>query len=177
MKLLLKVRFELLIGFCNGLDTVYELCKGVESVIYPSQFTSYDTLVWYKNLIDADPFFIGDSLIEKFYENRIFYIANLKDSCISLNRGKITIEVKDCLVNFSIYPNPAKNVINLEYSVGEDEQVNFELIDVLGRFQFKTQLNASNLHQINLDNFSAGMYFYRLTNNNKISKSGKIIIK
>ncbi len=161
----------------NPYDTVYELCNGVENVIYPSQLTSYDTLLWYKNLIDADPFFIGDSLIEKFYENRIFYIANLKDSCISLSRGKITIKVKDCLVNFSIYPNPAKNVINLEYSVREDEQVNFELIDVLGRFQLKTQLNASNLHQINLDNFSAGIYFYRLIKNEKVTQSGKLIIE
>ncbi len=161
----------------NPYDTVYELCNGVENVIYPSQFSIYDTLLWYKNLIDADPFFIGDSLIEKFYENRIFYIANLKDSCISLSRGKITIKVKDCLVNFSIYPNPAKNSVNLEYSVGEDEQVNFELIDVLGRFQLKTQLNASNLHQINLDKFSAGIYFYRLIKNDTITQSGKLIIE
>ncbi len=161
----------------NPYDTVYELCNGVENVIYPSQLTSYDTLLWYKNLIDADPFFIGDSLKEKFYENRIFYIANLKDSCISLSRGKITIKVKDCLVNFSIYPNPAKNSVNLEYSVEENEQVNFELIDVLGKVQLKTQLSASNLHQINLDNFAAGMYFYRLIKNSAIKESGKLIIE
>ncbi len=79
--------------------------------------------------------------------------------------------------SFSIYPNPAKNLLNLEYSVGEDEEASFELLDVLGKVQMKTQLKNTNMHQINLNNLQEGIYFYRLIKNNAITQSGKLIIE
>ncbi len=79
--------------------------------------------------------------------------------------------------SFSIYPNPAKNLLNLEYSVGEEEEASFELMDVLGKVQLKTQLNNSNMHQINLNNLHEGIYFYRLIKNSTLTQSGKLIIE
>ncbi len=78
---------------------------------------------------------------------------------------------------FNLYPNPAKNMLNLDYSVGQNEQASFELIDVLGKMQLKTQLKNTNMHQINLNNLQEGIYSYRLIKNDTITQSGKLIIE
>lgn len=54
------------------------------------------------------------------------------------------------------------------------EPYTFELIDLRGIVILKTELNA-NRNTVNIGNFSNGLYMYRLTNNGKLLKSGKIV--
>lgn len=70
-----------------------------------------------------------------------------------------------------IYPNPAKNVINIEIT-GKDKNFQFELIDTLGHVLLKEE----NKTQISVSQFPKGIYFGTFKINDKnISK--KIIIE
>jgi len=54
------------------------------------------------------------------------------------------------------------------------EPYTFELMDLRGVVILKTELDA-NINSISIGNFSNGLYMYRLTDNGKLLKSGKIV--
>ena len=78
---------------------------------------------------------------------------------------------------FAIYPNPAKEMIFLNFEVGDQENVTFELYDVLGKQQTISRLSATNQHQIKLSNVQPGIYFYRIVSNDASIEAGKLIIE
>lgn len=63
--------------------------------------------------------------------------------------------------NFSYYPNPVKNTLNLSYS---QEISNVEIFNLLGQKIFSNVINAYNA-QIDMSNFSKGAYIVRATSN------------
>jgi hypothetical protein len=58
-----------------------------------------------------------------------------------------------------------------------EENVTFELYDVLGKQQVLTRLNTTNQHQIKLSNVQPGIYFYRIVSNDVSMEAGKLIIE
>jgi hypothetical protein len=76
-----------------------------------------------------------------------------------------------------LYPNPTEGTITIEYEVGEDENTTFELTDLLGKKQFRSQLSVGNNHQLNLEQMQSGLYIYRLSLNNEIVETGKLILQ
>ena len=72
--------------------------------------------------------------------------------------------------NFSYYPNPVKNTLNLSYN---QEISNVEVFNLLGQKVSSNVINA-NATQIDMSNLSKGAYMVKVTSNNQL-KTIKVI--
>lgn len=79
---------------------------------------------------------------------------------------------------FSIYPNPTNDLLNINYTVEHNKQYNLSIINILGIEVYNQHLNANKgLNKIYIDTklFAAGSYIIRLGTDNKFEH--KIFIK
>ena len=90
--------------------------------------------------------------------------------------SNVGIEPKDP-EEFTIYPNPANDVIHISGKFEGSDEIIFELYDISGR-KLVNQNSSGNagLLTIPLDHLSTGSYTYRLVNNGTEVKSDKLII-
>lgn len=95
-----------------------------------------------------------------------FDLANL-EGC---GNGFNLFSVKN---NISIFPNPTADIIKIKNTSpnNSDENVQVEFIDMIGRklYAFKTEdgIFAGEVWTIDLQNFTAGVYFLKLIANNQ----------
>ena len=79
--------------------------------------------------------------------------------------------------NFSLYPNPTNNVVNIKYNGQSALNLNVEIYDVLGKkITQNTFNNASNM-SIDLTQFSNGAYFLNILDVNSGNRIVKRVIK
>lgn len=78
---------------------------------------------------------------------------------------------------FSVYPNPTRGEVTIDYLVAENEIVQIEIIDLMGKVQLVKDLNVSSMHTLKLNELTTGIYFYRLIKNDALLHSGKLIIE
>ncbi|HLS29266.1 MAG TPA: T9SS type A sorting domain-containing protein, partial [Flavobacteriaceae bacterium] len=71
----------------------------------------------------------------------------------------------------SIYPNPVKDQLYIENLT---ENVQIEIYDLSGKEMLIKELNKTN-RQVNVSQLSTGVYFYGLSQNGKMVKTGKLI--
>jgi hypothetical protein len=71
---------------------------------------------------------------------------------------------------FSLYPNPASGIINLDMFTTKyiGTRVNVKVVDVLGKTVYESIIQNPNgyIHQINLEKVSNGVYFLTVYNDN-----------
>lgn len=81
-------------------------------------------------------------------------------------------------INTSVFPNPANDLINvyIDYPVTDLENTEFVIYNMLGSIVTTISEIPSNHFDINTSNFSSGMYFYRIQNNDIILSEGKFTI-
>lgn len=72
--------------------------------------------------------------------------------------------------NFSFYPNPVKNILNLSYQQGITK---IEIVNLLGQNVVAKSIN-SNQTQIDMSNLALGTYLVKITSNNQV-KTIKVI--
>ena len=72
--------------------------------------------------------------------------------------------------NFTFYPNPVKNILNLSYN---QEISVVEVFNLLGQKVSSNKINA-NAAQVDMSNLSKGAYMVRVTSNNQV-KTIKVI--
>jgi hypothetical protein len=101
-------------------------------------------------------------------------IMTLANSSIILTQGFLQPENLPCKeLNFSYYPNPAKEEITIE-AYGCEVQVQFmELYDSWGRII--TRIKPSKDNKVHLGDISPGAYFMKILLTNSESKTIKII--
>jgi hypothetical protein len=96
----------------------------------------------------------------------------------SAEQGTFTLRLSDDSLgnssfdnaNFSYYPNPVKNTLNLSYN---QEISNVEVFNLLGQKVSSNVINA-NAAQIDMSNLSKGAYMVKVTSNNQL-KTIKVI--
>ena len=93
----------------------------------------------------------------------------------------VVILVEEATVNensIQIYPNPARNWINLEYTIkGKSNDAWFVLRNMLGAIKIKMKLyGSSGKIKIPSRDHNQGIYFYSLIVDDKISETKKLII-
>jgi len=76
--------------------------------------------------------------------------------------------------NVSLYPNPATDVLNIEFKNYKQELITVQISDISGRLLIDRQINDSRT-SIGLENMLKGVYFVRLSNGN-ISETHKIFV-
>jgi len=76
-----------------------------------------------------------------------------------------------------VYPNPAKQIINLAYYVNTTGSVEFDLMDALGETVMQAQLGGTqNFAQFSTGSLSNGLYYWVLKTGERTIKTGKVAI-
>lgn len=75
-----------------------------------------------------------------------------------------------------IYPNPAKDFINIDFSGKATSTVSIELVNVLGQKVYQSTTNNRHI-QINTQSFAGGIYTLLINNGKKLIKTQKIVIR
>ena len=93
--------------------------------------------------------------------------SNLYDASLSIDE----FELED----FSLYPNPATDEVNIKWSKSDD--VSIRIYNTLGKLVFYSKkLNVFNGYNIDVSNFEDGVYFVKLNSTyGEITK--KLILK
>lgn len=81
------------------------------------------------------------------------------------------------LSDVSVYPNPANDLVSLQFQLQKAETVSLEVVDMTGRILYrKTEREPSGIvsETINLDAFDKGMYLVKITGE-RIAHSSKLI--
>lgn len=78
--------------------------------------------------------------------------------------------------DFSIYPNPVAEVLNIELNWEEDQLATLKVIDVSGKEVLHTSLERGK-NTLSIREFTEGLYFFNVTINNEIIQSSKFIVK
>lgn len=99
-------------------------------------------------------------------DNYDYYIAIITDTSnvgfVKANPQNQNLKISND--NFKVYPNPVKNILNIESS----EKNTFILFDQTGKIWFKKVINGKG--QFNISQLPEGIYFLKNINNNNIQK-------
>jgi len=100
---------------------------------------------------------------------------SLYDQENELLSGKIN---KFTAEDLMVYPNPASDILTLEYSLSEEIKGELTILDMLGNTVQNIKI-SSNLNKVtfNLNKLSAGIYVYKFVNDEQATYSGKLIIE
>ena len=75
-----------------------------------------------------------------------------------------------------VYPNPAKEIINVEFSGLSDENISIEIIDVFGKVvQKENRKNENQIFNLNVSSLDAGYYLLKISSGYSVIQK-KIII-
>ncbi|HTE34715.1 MAG TPA: T9SS type A sorting domain-containing protein [Chryseolinea sp.] len=75
----------------------------------------------------------------------------------------------------SVYPNPASEIVTFQFSDAHESR-SIIIYDQIGREVWREETNE-NLVSISVNEFSAGMYFYRVEETGTVRAMGKLIIE
>ena len=172
---------------CPSKDTLSVIIKHTPSINFEESYTifrdqtiilgvssNYNTYLWNDGQTGYQKIFSGEDL--NFGEN-IVWLSSTTDECAMSDTTIINvldaININDISnsIGFEIYPNPTSNYINIVTL----ENSKFEIIDSKSVIVYSGQLN-SGTNKIDLNNYSEGLYFVKLTNN-KIAKTQQFVIK
>lgn len=80
--------------------------------------------------------------------------------------------------SLSVYPNPAKDFLKINYQVNSSDEAKFELINIVGARVLSKRLDAQkNKAEVDLSTLKPGVYFYTLKVNGSLQVSKKLVIE
>jgi hypothetical protein len=101
-------------------------------------------------------FGIGNDTINGVFTNKLIkYLAGSYTDTCSINYTGIN-EISN-FNSFSIYPNPAQTLINIEFENASSKNYTLSIVNVLGQTVYSKQTSDSKL-QISVDEFPNGIY-------------------
>lgn len=131
---------------------------------YFVDFRNNDTLASNSELMITDPFNYGDPDFRPMAGSPV--LSGAIFSGVSENQREIISRI-------NLYPNPASDVINIEFSLENNADVKIEIMDVRGRIcrSSVTSNNEAGLNLITMDvsSLKAGMYIVRLNSGSSVS--------
>ncbi len=99
----------------------------------------------------------------------LFLESASPSSCLSDAVDELNNEFK-----FKAFPNPANDIFNFVLNSGSSKAFALQVFDIKGKIIYSDAIK-DGLTTINLQSFSEGIYFYKLTGE-KIVKSGKMVV-
>lgn len=78
-------------------------------------------------------------------------------------------------INFLIYPNPAKEILNIKLEITNGEKTSISISNILGEVVSSSVIENTNNCTINTANLTSGVYFVTVTNQRKQSTKKLII--
>ena len=152
--------------FCWGI-TCYPPTVDVssQSILIPAG-ESFDGFSGYINDMPEDKTFIINYCFSVVDNPSDKVCADVEFTSIS------TVGVEETNISFGVYPNPANDVLHLEYTA--QQAADFVLYDMLGNKIYSDVVLNSKSIQLNA--FEAGIYFYTFSVNGKNKEVQKLII-
>jgi hypothetical protein len=98
----------------------------------------------------------------------VFYEVMVDSLCSDMQMTTIVVDPCTGVEEFNnltavgVYPNPASNVLNLDFS-GIDENVNVEMMDMTGKVVLSETFANPSAEEINVSGFESGLYMIRLS--------------
>ena len=83
-------------------------------------------------------------------------------------------EAKDISLEIMVYPNPATDFVKLMIKNYEVENLRYQLYDINGRLLQDNKVEGNETNIV-MSNFLPATYFLKVTDNNKVVKTFKII--
>lgn len=77
-----------------------------------------------------------------------------------------------------VYPNPASNVLNVDYHLNSVKNASFELVNMVGKVVYQKNISTTQ-GKISLDvsSLSRGVYFYTIKANSSIEQTRKLVLQ
>lgn len=174
----------------NGIDYLTTFKTIGNKVYFNPRNTTYGREVWAtdgtvagtQRLFDLNAGVADGCLGGTSFEilgNKVFFIGNngltghemyyFNDLAISID------ENSKQQINFSVYPNPVKELLNIKLETLNNEPTEIKISNLLGEIVL-AETAASNNFTLNTNNLNSGVYFVTLTNKG-IQTTQKIIIQ
>ncbi len=83
-------------------------------------------------------------------------------------------QARDINLICTVYPNPATDLLTLEVEIADNENLFFQLYDVMGKLMVSKKLIDIKT-TISMANLAPATYFLKVTDNQKVVKTFKII--
>ncbi len=136
------------------------------------------------NTFKVAPFAFGwSSGDEATWRVVVYDTANVQDSTFAIVKWKVqgvsVDEIAANDVNFSAYPNPATNVLNLDYNFKTNVNVaTVDVFDIVGKKVMSHQLNEQKATlKVDVSSLNAGVYFYTINADGKAIKTERVSIR
>lgn len=124
---------------------------------------------WRTESVSLTPY-IAEKLIVKFRSSSNWENNTYLDN-INMNSG--SVDVLDVnAVNFTVYPVPAENFLNVEFYIAEPNQVFAEFYDALGKMVYREELKGmvgNNITTLPVSNLAPGFYTIKLISGEKFA--------
>jgi len=163
----------------GGVDTLVQIGSGMVQIVPDSNFQNIMVPMVYVDpgLTSTDTLqiiflssYVEDTAIGITIENRIFVDE------VAMHLSEVSgISDKGLANSFSIFPNPSRGFINIQNN-NNIAGCTFGLYDMNGRLVVKQALKAG-AQQINIEQFPAGNFLYRIENSNGLNQSGIIAVQ
>lgn len=93
------------------------------------------------------------------------------------NNEVISVQYKEPELNFNVFPNPAKEILHLNYTVKENEKVVFGIFDLSGNILRSYDLCSLDNHFcIENTDLDRGVYFFSFTKNETVVYQGRLVV-
>jgi hypothetical protein len=141
------------------------------------EFEPQDSLLLYQ-VAEQRPHICGTAV----YDARVMLGLDFNDfedaqaRMASIEENEITINDEEGNYKGVLYPNPANDYVIYKTWLNEGETVTIVIYDVMGKPVILKQITGTTEEQFDLSNFSSGIYFYKITLNQKQVQAGKLII-
>jgi hypothetical protein len=87
-----------------------------------------------------------------------------------IDKAKLNINELSAVSKFNVYPNPAKSFANIEFDLQDANDVNIQIINSIGQVVYSENkgmlMSGEHTYSLNVNNFTSGVYFVKLTSGN-----------
>ncbi len=161
---------------CWGADLLNGQCYAASSVSPQNPYTSGDSWAFSTTLsVDAlKPYYISNG-IEGVSKYRYYILDN--DSAVKRDSVDVTftnvLSTKEEVINFSVYPNPVIDVLNISIS---ENNTSISIFDIVGKNVSEMELVNGN-NTMNIENLNPGVYFYSIKRNGNVIETKKLVVR
>ncbi len=103
------------------------------------------------------------------FSNYSFLISEgFGDTTVSIGWCPVTGIKENAVSDFSLYPNPANAIINIQNREGLEKDCQVEIFNMLGSRVLQQEIVFSSNYAIDVSNFTDGVYLLRLSTQNSV---------